>query len=158
MNGKAPIIRAFASGEELLVHEFACRVYLEEVASETSAEALAHFLRHIDPQRLKLRLEQGFALYLAFNGEDLLGLLEFGRDHHITMFFMDKLLPIQGVGNQLMEKAVAAAKQTENTDSHFTIHAPLGEVETYEQLGFATSGPMEVENGLRYLPMRYDIH
>ncbi|MGN0294248.1 MAG: GNAT family N-acetyltransferase [Lachnospiraceae bacterium] len=91
------------------------------------------------------------AAYGAYEGGALTGIIatrEEGR--HLALFFVDGKHHRQGIGRSLWNAVLA-----ENTSPTITVHSSLYAVDVYKKLGFAVTGEMCSEGGIRYVPMEY---
>lgn len=87
--------------------------------------------------------------YGAYNGNELLGIIATRNEgKHLAMFFVDGAHHKKGIGRSLWKAMLA-----DNTADSITVHSSLYAVDIYKRLGFVQTGPVSIENGIKYLPM-----
>jgi len=92
--------------------------------------------------------------YGAFIGELMVGMIATRKQgSHITLFFVDEDYHRQGIGRRLFEAALS-----DTAGPMITVNASPYAVAVYRKLGFVSVKGEQVTDGIRYTPMRYDIH
>ena len=90
--------------------------------------------------------------YGAFDGEKLVGIIATrSGGTHIALFFVDGAYHRRGIGRSLFEACMA-----DNSSARITVHSSEYAAEVYRRLGFVQTGIMQVDGGIRYIPMVYE--
>ena len=90
--------------------------------------------------------------YGAFDGEKLVGIIATrSSGTHIALFFVDGAYHRRGIGKSLFEACVA-----DNHNERITVHSSEYAAEVYRRLGFVQTEGMQVDGGIRYIPMVYE--
>lgn len=89
--------------------------------------------------------------YGAFDNKVLTGIIATRNEGtHVALFFVDGKHHRKGIGKSLWNAVLA-----DNTSPVITVHSSLYAVPVYEKLGFAVTGEMQEDRGIRYVPMEY---
>lgn len=90
--------------------------------------------------------------YGAYDGEKLVGIIATrSEDAHIALFFVDGAYHRRGIGRSLFEACIA-----DNCNARITVHSSEYAAEVYRRLGFVQTDKMQVDCGIRYIPMVYE--
>lgn len=90
--------------------------------------------------------------YGAFDGERLVGIIATRSEGtHIALFFVDGEYHRQGIGRSLFDACMA-----DNRNEKITVHSSEHAAEVYRRLGFVQTDKMQVDGGIRYIPMVYE--
>jgi GNAT superfamily N-acetyltransferase len=143
------------SGEEQTVADLAARVFNQSVAPGYADEGVQEFLRYATPGLLQQRSRAGHFVLVAEDAEEIVGLIEVRNCEHIAMLFV--ALPGRGIGKELVRRAVARCRSESPGVAQVTVHAAPGAVEIYGRLGFVATGPEQLENGIRFVPMALSL-
>lgn len=91
--------------------------------------------------------------YGAFEGKELLGVIATRNEgSHVALFFVNGEHHGKGIGRSLWNAVLA-----ENTSETITVHSSLFAVSIYEKLGFVQMDDVQEENGIQYVPMKYQM-
>ena len=63
----------------------------------------------------------------------------------------------RGVGKELFRRAAARCKEVHPELAEITVNSAPGAVDAYGRLGFKETGPEQVENGIRFVPMVFGL-
>ena len=141
----SPLVRRLRPEELEQGLELAWSVFLEFEAPEYGEAGTATFRAFLrDPEQTK-RLE----VWGAWAAGELVGMIAL-LGAHIALFFVRTPCQGQGIGRALFQWAAAVAAGPLTVNS-----SPYG-VRIYQRLGFITTGPEQVEDGIRYTPMRWN--
>ena len=122
-------------------------VFLQFEAPEYSAEGIASFRASLeDEERIR-----SMTFYGAFDGKKLVGVLCMRAPQHIAGFFVDAAYHRRGIGRTLFE-----TMRQDYDRQVFTVHSSPYAVGFYRQLGFVSTQPEQITDGLRYTPMRFE--
>ena len=90
--------------------------------------------------------------YGAFEGDQLIGVIATRNEgSHIALFFVDGRHHQQGIGRSLFNAVL------EETDADaIMVNSSVFAVEIYKKLGFVQTDALQTEDGIQYVPMRYE--
>ncbi len=115
------------------------------------------FLHSLEPASiLRLITAENFSYFVAHQDAELVGIVAI-RDHtHLYHLFVAERCHRQGLGTQLWQHGKQVALQAGNTGC-FTVNSTVYAVQSYESLGFKTTGLKTERDGIAFVPMRLDI-
>ena len=123
--------------------ELVWTVFQRFEAPEYSARGVETFQTYIqDVEQVKALVTYG-----AYADGLLSGVLAL-RGDHISLFFVREEAQGRGIGRSLFQYAAARAGRP------MTVHSSPYAVEIYRRLGFVPTAEEQVEDGVRYTPMR----
>ncbi len=152
----------------------AWRTFARFDAGDCSREGCENFLDYISDPRLKALFEMGrFRLYVAKDGEEIVGVLGLRNNSHISLLFVDAAYHGCGVGRALVscaldylkgngderylpeneEEKVMDVLYTRSDTRVCTVQAALPAVEFYRRMGFSEQGEKKADNGIVFQPM-----
>ena len=122
-------------------------VFLEFEAPYYVEEGVNTFRDFINDENQINNLE----MYGAYEKGNLRGVIATRNEGgHIALFFVDKRFHRQGIGRKLSEVVLKnSASET------ITVHSSPYAGEIYHKLGFTDTDAEQTENGIRYIPMKY---
>lgn len=89
----------------------------------------------------------------AYDQDKLVGILATRNEgNQIALFFVDGAYHRKGIGRMLWENTLARSKS-----KCITVHSSVYALNIYQKLGFVQTDKLQEENGIRYIPMEYDI-
>jgi predicted GNAT family N-acyltransferase len=156
MANSSVVIRKIEPGEEQQACLLVKRVFDEYVAPLYETEGVEEFLRYVDPDRMVNRLSSNHFVLIAKKGENLLGVIEIRDFIHVSLLFVTGNAQRQGIAKQLLEEALEIC-QSKLALSEVSVHSSPNAVEAYKKLGFKVKGQEQLENGIRYIPMKLRI-
>ncbi|ULQ59458.1 GNAT family N-acetyltransferase [Brucepastera parasyntrophica] len=131
-------------------------VFDEYVGGDYSEEGIRTFKEYTDPEALGARFAGESNFYAAKENGIITGALEIRNMNHIALFFVDKKHQGRGVGGQLFDFYLSRlAKPGKIAD--VTVNASLYAGKIYEALGFRKTGEVQEKNGIKYIPMKFEI-
>lgn len=134
----------------------AWRTFKKFEAHEYSPEGVKNFLDFISDNALrKMFLIHEYCLWVALDGNQIVGLISLRSGKFISLLFVDEKYHRQGVGRALMEEAWNYLR--EKKVPFCTVNSSPYAIEFYHRLGFRDIGPERVEAGMRITPMRKDL-
>ena len=119
------------------------------VAHSMDARGIETFLAYAAAPALRARDAAGCATYVAYDGGTLVGVLHVRDGEHISLLFVRPDRHGQGIGHALIERA-------DRTTRLASVNSSTNAVRSYERYGFKASGPEQVSDGIRFVPMRRD--
>jgi GNAT superfamily N-acetyltransferase len=149
--------RKIRYGEE----ENACHLIMdcfgEFIAPGYSEEGITEFLKYVNPEFTRYRLANNNCMILAFDNNELVGVIEVRNYNHISLFFVRKEYQNKGIGKELNKLAINECKIFRPDIAVIEVHSSPYAVPIYEKLGFVQVSAEQVENGMRFTPMKYEI-
>ncbi len=151
-------IKQYAPGNGQKVYSLIKAVYDEFVAPENSEGGNNLFYQWIAPNKIANRQKQQNNMWLAWDEEKIVGVIEMRDRNNITLFFVDKHYQNRGIARLLFQTAIAACTKRTPTIEKFHVHASICSVPVYKCFGFYETGKAHKRNGIHYVPMEMDIN
>jgi len=132
-------------------------VFSEFEAPEYVPEGIAVFQEFISFDSIDKMLEKGILrLWASYEGEFLTGVIAVRGQGHISLLFVRREYHKQGIARALF---TVAEENCKNADiDTITVNSSPFAVGAYHSLGFVDTGKETVINGIRFIPMKYEIH
>lgn len=132
-------------------------VFCEFEAPDYSDEGVAEFKDYIRLDAMGKRIKNGdLLLWGCYIDNLLVGVSALRPDGHISLFFVDRRHHKKGYGSLLFDAMRDCAAQAKS--GAMTVNSSPFAVAVYKKLGFASTGPEQVINGLRFTPMRLELN
>jgi GNAT superfamily N-acetyltransferase len=145
--------RLMRRGEEAEVSDLVLRVFEEFVAPQFSKEGVQEFRN-----RLFLRRSVwNHSILVALANKKIVGMIETKNDGHITLFFVDGDHQGEGVGRELLNRALEICRRRDPEIKRAIVSSAPNAIKIYERLGFRPAGPEQAENHIRFVPMVLDL-
>ncbi len=125
--------------------ELVWAVFRRFEAPEYSAQGIETFYAYIQ----NMEQVKTLVTYGAYRDGELAGVLAL-RGDHISLFFVREEAQGRGIGKTLFRYAAARAGRP------MTVHSSPYAVDIYRRLGFVPTTEEQVEDGIRYTPMRLE--
>ncbi len=151
------VYRDMQPDEESEVSGLIARVFNEFIAPGYTEEGRQEFLRYMQPEALLERMQAGNATLVACVDSQIVGILQLRDSSHISMLFVDKAFQGQGISRELLNRAIALARQHDPNVSQMTLNSSPYALPIYEKLGFHPTAPEQIHNGIRFTPMVLDL-
>lgn len=127
--------------------ELVWKVFLEYEAPDYSEQGIKAFRQSVIENEEYLNC---IVLYGAYDKEQLKGVIATRNEgSHIALFFVDGKYHKKGIGRSLLNEVVRKCQSDE-----ITVHSSPYAVEVYRHLGFVETDVEQVEEGIRYTPMK----
>lgn len=149
--------RSMQPGDVGPAGELIGRVFQAQVAPLLSAEGVAEFLRYVEPEAWRRRLEAHPPALVAEQGEEVVGVIEGRGPGHISLLFVAGDEQRQGVGRELVRLIVEEFRHRLPGLGSVEVHASPNAVGAYERFGFDARGPEQVVDGIRFVPMEVPL-
>ena len=133
------------------------RVFLRHVAPLFSREGIEEFLTYADAAAIEHRAKSGHLIVVATASDEPVGVIEVRNAHHISLLFVDTDFQQRGIGRELLRRALEWSRLREPGLRALDVHASPNAVRAYEHLGFRRQGSERIENGIRFVPMVFDL-
>lgn len=125
---------------------------------EYPEEGLRTFREFIEPVRLSEAAESGaMSFWGCFSGQKPVGVIASRDISHISLLFVETEYQRRGIADGLFyclkKELLAAHPET----AAITVHSSPYAVPVYEKLGFTATDVEQLQNGLRFIPMKYQL-
>ena len=125
---------------------FAKRVYIESEDDSYSEQGIETFCSFVDNKEIT----KSFKIYGAFGDNILKGIIATDRKKkHISLFFVDKVSQVKGIGKKLMSIVI-----DDNENSFITVNSSRYAVPIYKKIGFIKTEEEKEQDGLKFTPMK----
>lgn len=149
----AVIIRELEPEDVAAVSALAMQTFDALVGHELTDEGVAEYARYVDPDALRARQQSDHFTLVAFVDGQLAGMIEFRRNQHLSMLFVNPAFHRRGIARRLYEVAMARVTRDSPDIDEVTVNASRYAVPVYEKLGFTATGAEQTVNGIIFMPM-----
>ena len=140
-------IKEIDASNQSQVIDLAWRVFLKFEAPEYCEQGIESFRHALSTPEFINKLR----MYGASIDDEIIGMLATRNNgSHIALFFVDEKYHRQGIGRQLFETALKDCPAKE-----MTVFSSPYAVKVYHALGFTDTDAERIDDGIRYLPMKY---
>ena len=131
-------------------------VFMEFEAPEYSDEGVKTFTDYVHSDETRQIFLNGTNIFLGcYHKKQLVGIIAFRNDSHVSLLFVDKKHHRKGIATRLMKKAV---KITKNKGvKEITLNSSPYAVPFYHRFGFVDTDTQLLTDGIKYTPMKYII-
>ena len=152
-------IRRMKNGEEEEIYFLIKRVFDEFEAPDYPKEGVENFYNYINPSSIQERHRENHFMLLAINSEtkEIVGVIEMRTYNHICLLFVDKKHQRKGVGKVLFQSGKEICLQENPTVREITVNSSPYALKIYEKLGFTATSDEQLVDGLRFIPMIFEI-
>ncbi len=133
--------------------DIARRSFMAHVGAGLTEEGQQSFLRYAEKRAFLLRQAAGHESYGAFQGGEMVGMMEIRRRSHLSMLFVEPELVGRGVGGALLRHCIRLCSP-KLLPRALTLNASPYAMGFYRHLGFSETGPANCEGGLTSTPMQ----
>lgn len=127
------------------------------VAPDYTEQGCREFKKYNTVAALQKRLKENHCVLLAVADDAILGMIELAEYKHISMLFIAEDSFRQGIGRELVNRAFDIARLQDSYASRITVYSTPFAVQAYEKYGFVRDSEEQEENGLRFIPMTFDL-
>lgn len=133
----------------------AWKTFMRFEANDYSREGIKSFQDFISDSVLHRMFVMGaYQLFVALNADEkIIGMISLRNETHISLLFVEEAYHRRGVGRKLMEYLCNYVDREEG-HHQVTVNAAPYAVGFYHKLGFFDIGKEEMNDGIRYTPMR----
>jgi GNAT superfamily N-acetyltransferase len=130
------------------------RNLIAESLVDPEGEQARRFLATLEPLGVAtcILMPSRFYAVAEVNGA-VEGMIMVRDAHHVGQFFVSPAHQGAGIGSALWCFALANAKQAGGSGA-VTVRSSVAAEPFYRKLGFVSTGPVEVQQGFRFVPMR----
>lgn len=135
--------------------ELAFRVFLKYEAMEYGPQGIRNFAEFLTDEMLKkLFLAGKYLLFVAVEGDNLIGLITLRSGNHISLLFVDSEYHRRGVGRALV-RYLQEYMLAHTSYEKLTVNAAPYGIPFYHKLGFKDTGMQTQKDGIIYTPMEF---
>jgi GNAT superfamily N-acetyltransferase len=157
-NANSIIVDELAINEIERVSSMIDNIFDEFVGMDYSVEGNKTFKDYIKPQNIKNRfIDKGSQFLLAKVENEITGIMEIKNKDHISLFFIKKEFQGKGIGKYLFRYYLDKTKNENNEIKKITIHSSVYAENIYSRLGFKKINEIQEKDGIKYIPMEYEI-
>lgn len=131
----------------LLINQLIKMVFAQDIKTEMTTVGKREFIKFIAPDALKSRMEMGSQVWIGEINQQIIGMIEFIYDNHITLYFVDSAYQGQGLGKALFNQVKTVAKEP------ITANSSAFALPIYLKLGFLQNGSPITRNGITTYPV-----
>lgn len=148
-------IRKAGDGEWDTAMELAYKVFLKYEAMEYGEEGIRSFAEFVTDEALKKMFLIGeYLLFVALDGDRIIGLISLRSGNHISLLFVDEEYHRRGVGSSLVKCLQNYLLQNTRHEKMTVFASPYG-VPFYHQIGFRDTGNLTKRDGIIFTPMEF---
>lgn len=131
-------------------------VFLEFEAPDYCEEGAREFKSFIAYDSIQENmLNNGYLMWGCYDGQKIVGVLATRLPCHISLLFVDKQYHRQGIARQLFAIMLDFYKSSGCTE--ITVNSSPYAREAYHRLGFVDTDTDQTVNGIRFVPMKYQM-
>lgn len=135
--------------------ELAFKVFLKYEAKDYGPEGIRSFADFVSDERLKKLFWQGdYLLFVAMDGERMIGLISLRSGNHISLLFVDEQYHRKGVGSALIRYLQSYLLMHTGQVKMTVNSSPYG-IPFYHRIGFLDTGSETKKDGIIYTPMEF---
>jgi len=128
--------------------------FLTFEAPDYSDEGVREFKQFIDYGAIKQKLaDNQLRMWVCKNKGKIIGTLAARPPCHISLLFVDQEHHNKGIARAMLH-AMTSYYKSVNTTGEITVNSSPYATEAYHRLGFIDTGPEQVVNGIRFIPMK----
>lgn len=151
------VIREAKLAEWNSAMKIAWETFLKYDAPDYTPEGIENFRRFIEDDMLRKKFEAGeYLLFVALDGEDVIGLITLREKNHISLLFVDDKYHKMGIGRKLVER-LHDFMRIVSDQAYITVNAAPYAVKFYHKVGFIDKGLQVTTDGITYTPMELMI-
>ncbi len=131
-------------------------VFMEFEAPEYSEEGIKTFTDYVTSDETRQIFLNSSNIFLGcYYKKQLVGIIAFRDDSHVSLLFVDKNHHRKGIATRLMKKAVKITKKKGVRE--ITLNSSPYAVPFYHRFGFVDTDTQLLTDGIKYTPMKYII-
>jgi len=150
-------IENYQIGQEEEIYRLIKNVYDEFVSKDYSDAGNDFFYEWIQPLKIAERQKKQVNLLVAIAGSKIVGMIEIRDNKNISLLFVDKEYQGQGIAKRLFAESLKICVRRDTSLDMFYVHASHFSIPIYQKLGFEATDEMQMQFGIKYLPMQMRI-
>lgn len=149
------IIRELSEDDIKEASDLVVRVFMEFEAPDYPQEGINNFLDFVCYKNLSERyMMNEMKIFGAFIEDSLVGVIAYRNESHISLLFVDKKYHYKGIAKKLFERLVTEIRKK---NDYITVNSSPYAVDVYRRFGFFDIKEEQIEDGIRYIPMKYNL-
>ncbi len=137
--------------------ELAFRVFLKYESKDYGKEGTEAFAEFVTDNMLKKAFESGYyVVFLAFEVDELVGMIGIRNGNHISLLFVDGDHHRKGIGSKLIDRTEEYLRSNTQFGRMTVNSAPIAK-DFYHKKGFKDCGELCEKDGIRYIPMEREF-
>lgn len=122
-------------------------------ADDYTPEGIRNFNDFVtDPVLYQMYLDGDYVLFVAKDGDSVIGMITLRSFSHISLLFVDEKYHFMGIGSALIER-LCRYLRWEKHEIHVTVNAAPYGIGFYHKLGFVDTEEEISRDGIRITPM-----
>lgn len=139
--------------------ELVWNVFSEFEAPEYSNEGILTFKEFINPNKLYKNSKNGLmSFWGCFDKQKLIGIIASREVYHISLLFVKKEYQHKGIARKLFSKLKIEITENNLNNEFITVNSSPFAVKIYERFGFVSIDKEMLQDGLRFIPMKYVLY
>lgn len=135
--------------------DLAFRTFMKFEGFEYGPEGIRNFAEFVSDESLrKMFLNGSYLLFVAVEGDTIIGLISLRSGNHISLLFVDEKYHRQGVGRALV-KYLQEYMLSHTQQEKLTVDAAPYGIPFYHKIGFYDTGVQTKRDGMIYTPMEF---
>ena len=148
-------IRRVKDTEWDTVMELAFKVFLKYESVEYGEEGIRSFAEFVTDEALKKMFLIGeYLLFVALDGEKIVGLISLRSGNHISLLFVDDKYHRKGIGSALIKCLQEHLLKNTRYEKMTVFASPYG-IPFYHKVGFRDTGKQTKREGIIFTPMEF---
>ena len=137
------------------VMELAFKVFLKYESVEYGEEGIRSFAEFVTDEALKKMFLIGeYLLFVALDGEKIVGLISLRSGNHISLLFVDDKYHRKGIGSALIKCLQEHLLKNTRYEKMTVFASPYG-IPFYHKVGFRDTGKQTKREGIIFTPMEF---
>ena len=132
-------------------------VFKECVAPDYSEEGIRFFLKLCNAEEVRIKTVENCPIIVASENDVVVGVLWTRDINHISRYFVDVKHQRKGIGRQLFNHLLEGIKTEHPEIKDITVNSSPFACKAYESLGFKRTDHEQNGNGMKYIPMVYNL-
>ena len=158
INNTVISFRETIHGEETDVVVLVLNVFSEFVAPHFSEDGIFEFKKFVNTSSLEERFQSGNPIIVALLKNEIIGVIEIRDNSHIALLFVGKPYQKKGVSKKLFCEAIKICRKRNPDIQRFTVNSSPNAYSAYQNFGFQGENVTETVNGIRFIPMGFELN
>jgi len=151
-------LRAMKPAEAALVSDLIIRSHNAINQDDVTEEGQTHLIKDIfAKEALIKRQANGNYIVVAVYKDTIVGMAEFRTPGHIKLLFINPQTQGLGLGKKLLQESITWTKKNNPDRSFITVNSAPKALGFYLKFGFVQTEDLRRQNGIAFLPMKYDL-
>lgn len=147
------LIRRATSEDLPAASRVAWESFEAKLVSWLGTEGNAEYRRFSAVAAMQERLEEGNAFWLGLDQGEPVAMAETRDGSHLVMLFIHPEHFGKGLGSAMLARVLAADQEARGASGTWTVSSSPNAVGFYFAAGFVATGPEQIKNGIRFVPM-----